>query len=190
MSKVLIDETQLITRLNNGDEAAFVKLFEGYSPVLLSFMSKLSIGSEDISDTVQQTFLKVWENREKLDPNVPLKNYIITIAKNDLYNSIQRNIVAKKHNDILVAHHPNISELPSSDLTRVLNEILGSLPEKRAKVFKMSRIQGYSNKEIAQELGISKSTVENHINNSSSIVKKLLKNFGFCMTTLFFFILP
>lgn len=190
MSRVLINETQLITRLNNGDETAFVKLFEAYSPVLVSFMSKLSIDSEDISDTVQQTFLKIWENKEKLDPKVPLKNYIITIAKNDLYNRIQRNIVAKKHNDLLGDHFQQISEHPSSDLTKVLNQILDSLPEKRAKVFKMSRIEGYSNKEIAQELGISKSTVENHINNSSSIVKKLLKNFGFWVTTLFFFILP
>lgn len=190
MSKVLINEMELITRLNNGDETAFVKLFEAYSPVLLSFMSKLNIDPEDISDTVQQTFLKIWENKEKLDPNVSLKNYIITVAKNDLYNRIQRNIIAKKHNDLLGDHYQQISEHPSSDLTNILNEILDSLPEKRAKVFKMSRIQGYSNHEIAQELGISKSTVENHINNSSSIVKKLLKNFGFWMTTLFFFILP
>lgn len=190
MSKVLINETQLITRLNDGDEVAFVELFEAYSPVLLSFMSKLNIDSEDISDTVQQTFLKIWENREKLDPNVPLKNYIITVAKNDLYNRIQRNIVARKHNVFLGDHYQQISEHPSSDLNKVLNEILDTLPEKRAKVFKMSRIQGYSNTEIAQELGISKSTVENHINNSSSIVKKLLKNFGFLMISIFFFILP
>lgn len=190
MSKVLIDETQLITSLNTGDEAAFVKLFEAYSPILLSFMSKFNVDSEDINDTIQQTFLKIWENREKLDPNAPLKNYIITVAKNDLYNKIQRNIVAKKNNDLLGNHYQQISEHPSSDLTQVLNEILDSLPEKRAKVFKMSRIEGYSNKEIAQKLGISKSTVENHINNSSSIVKKMLKNFGFWIAALFFFILP
>lgn len=190
MSKVLINETQLIARLNTGEEAAFVKLFEAYSPVLLSFMSKLNIDSEDINDTLQQTFLKIWENRAKLDPDVSLKNYIITIAKNDIFNRIQRNIVAKKHTDILGDRYQSVSGHPSSDLTKVLNEILEGLPERRAKVFKMSRIQGYSNKEIAEELGISKSTVENHINNSSAIVKKLLKNFGFWMTALFFFILP
>ncbi|SDL03226.1 RNA polymerase sigma-70 factor, ECF subfamily [Pedobacter sp. ok626] len=190
MSKVLFNETQLITRLNDGDESAFVKLFEAYSPVLMSFMSKLNIEAEDINDSIQQTFLKIWEHRAKLDPNVPLKNYIITVAKNDLYNTIKKNIVAKKHNDLLIAQEPQIFEHPSSDLTKVLNEILDSLPEKRAKVFKMSRIQGYSNNEIAQELGISKSTVENHINNSSSVVKKLLRNFGFWVTTIFFFILP
>ncbi|SMC38637.1 sigma-70 family RNA polymerase sigma factor [Pedobacter africanus] len=189
MSKGLINEKHLITSLNNGDESAFVKLFEMYAPVLQSFMLKLKVDSEDVNDTVQQTFLKVWENREKLDPNVPLKNYIITIAKNDLYNKVQRSIVAKKHNDLLGSRH-QVFEPSFSDLTKVLNEILDSLPEKRAKVFKMSRIEGYSNKEIAQELGISKSTVENHINNSSAIIKKLLKNFGFWTTSLFFLILP
>lgn len=190
MSKGLINEKQLITRLNNGDEDAFAKLFNAYSPVLLSFISKFNIDPEDCNDTLQQTFLKVWENKGKLDANVPLKNYIITIAKNDLYNRIQRNIIAKKHNDLSGVHNQQVFETPLSDLTNILDEILETLPEKRAKVFKMSRIQGYSNKEIAQELGISKSTVENHINNSSAVVKKLLKNFGFWTTTLFFFILP
>lgn len=190
MSKGLINEKELITRLNNGEETAFVKLFDMYSPVLLSFISKLNINPEDVNDTIQQTFLKIWENREKLDANVSLKNYIITVAKNDLYNSIQRNIVAKRHNELLGNHDPRVFQEPISDLQNILNKILDSLPERRAKVFKMSRIEGYSNKEIAEELGISKSTVENHINNSSTIVKKLLKNFGFSISSLFFFILP
>jgi RNA polymerase sigma-70 factor (ECF subfamily) len=190
MSKGLINEKQLITRLNNGDEDAFVKLFNAYSPVLLSFITKFNVDPEDANDTLQQTFLKVWESRAKLDPELPLKNYIITIAKNDLYNRIQRNIFAKKHHDLLGAQDQPILEPLYSDLSEILNEILNGLPEKRAKVFKMSRIQGYTNKEIAQELGISKSTVENHINNSSALVKKLLRNFGFWTTALFFFILP
>jgi RNA polymerase sigma-70 factor (ECF subfamily) len=189
MSKGLINEKHLIARLNNGDENAFVKLFDTYSPILVSFMLKLNIGSDDINDAVQQTFLKIWENREKLKSDIPLKNYIITIAKNDLYNKIQRDMLAKKHNDLLGNYHQQVPDHPYSDLPKILNEILDTLPEKRAKVFKMSRIEGYSNKEIAQELGISKSTVENHINNSSAVVKKLLKGLGFWTTSLFFFIL-
>lgn len=63
----------------------------------------------------------------------------------------------------------------TKELNIILLRILDKLPEKRAKVFRMSRLEGYKNEEIAQELGISKSTVENHINNSNSIIKKILK---------------
>lgn len=63
----------------------------------------------------------------------------------------------------------------TKELNIILLRILDKLSEKRAKVFRMSRLEGYKNEEIAQELGISKSTVENHINNSNSIIKKILK---------------
>lgn len=51
----------------------------------------------------------------------------------------------------------------------------------------MSGLEGLKNDEIAKELGISKSTVENHINNSSSLIKKILKNLGFNLLCLFSF---
>nr|WP_121272110.1 RNA polymerase sigma-70 factor [Pedobacter schmidteae] len=189
MFKGLINEKHLITMLNQGCEDAFSELFEAYSPVLVSFTAKLNIDAEDIHDTVQQTFLKVWENREKLDPNVPLKNYIITVAKNDIYNKIQRNLVARRHHEFLADAQQQPAEDLNSELPRILRQILDTLPEKRAKVFKMSRLQGYSNKEISEELGISKSTVENHINNSTATIKRILKNFGFCITVIIYFIL-
>lgn len=86
-------------------------------------------------------------------------------------------------------HSDQSVEITTTELTDILSTILANLPEKRKQVFEMSRIQGYSNKEIAEELGITKSTVENHINNSSSVVKKLLKGLGFGIAALFFFIL-
>ncbi|SMG11765.1 RNA polymerase sigma factor [Sphingobacterium psychroaquaticum] len=186
MSHSLLKEKQIVARLKAGEEEAFVWLFEYYSPILTSFLAGLKFDAEDVSDTIQQTFLKVWENRNRIDVDASFKNYVITIAKNDIYNKVKKSISAQKYLDHSVLHSDQSVEITTTELTDILSTILANLPEKRKQVFEMSRIQGYSNKEIAEELGITKSTVENHINNSSSVVKKLLKGLGFGIAALFF----
>ncbi|TJZ63041.1 RNA polymerase sigma-70 factor [Sphingobacterium olei] len=188
MSYGVFNEKQLLAQLQKGSEHAFVELFHVYSPILSSFLANYHLDQEDVSDSVQQTFLKIWEHKDKIDLNSSFKNYIITIAKNDIYNKIKKNVVAEKYRDYTYQHSSPSTLHVSRELEEVLSKILESFPEKRRKVFEMSRIQGYSNKQIAEKLGISKSTVENHINHSSSVVKRLLKGMGFWTIILFFFI--
>lgn len=178
-------ENKIITQLKNGDEQAFIEIYKHYAPILVSFLEGMNISSTDIQDVVQQTFLKIWETRDRINTEASFKNYLITIAKNDIYNKIQRAIVAKKHVEQTMLQIPIIIQSSNLELEHTLQIILNKLPEKRRKVFEMSRLQGYSNSEIAKELGISKSTVENHINSSSSFVKRLLKGLGFGLCIFF-----
>jgi len=189
MASVLPHERRIVTRLIHGDEDAFSILFNAYSPILTSFLATLNLESDDIKDIIQQTFLKVWENRDKIEPSSSFKNYIITIAKNDIYNKVKKNIIIQKYQDKIRSSTDHFTEDPSSELSEILANVLATLPERRRKVFEMSRIQGYSNREISDELGISKSTVENHINNSSSVIKKILRSLGFGVFIFIFFIL-
>ncbi|MFD2556554.1 RNA polymerase sigma factor [Sphingobacterium tabacisoli] len=180
-------EKKLVTQLKLGNEEAFIAIYKHYSPILTSFLARMNIPSADIEDVVQQSFLKLWEARDRIDTEASFKNYIITIAKNDIYNKIQRNITAQTYTAHTVAQSYSSEELQSTELEEVLQKILLQLPEKRRKVFEMSRLQGYSNSEIAKELEITKSTVENHINNSSSLVKRILKSLGFSICIFIFF---
>lgn len=178
-------EKQTIACLKQGDERAFIKLYHTYSPILLSFLTSLSIQEDQKADCIQQVFLKIWENRENINTELSFKNYLFTIAKNDISNSIRRQIIANRHIEYIERNNIH-SEIPkSNELQEILSQILNYLPEKRRRVFEMSRVEGFSNQEIAEKLNISKSTVENHINNSSSFIKKLLKNFGYTLTTFF-----
>lgn len=179
-------ERILVTRLKDGDEKAFLTIYNRYSGVLWSFLSKLHIEQQDIEDIIQQTFVKLWEKREQLDSDQSLKSYLITIAKNDIYNKIKHQIIRKKHQEYVIHFQSKEVQATSSELTEILYCILDRLPEKRREVYEMSRIKGYSNQEIADILGISKSTVENHINNSSAYVKKILRTLGFVFIFLIF----
>ncbi|MCA5006575.1 sigma-70 family RNA polymerase sigma factor [Sphingobacterium bovistauri] len=177
------NEFDLLYLLKNGDEEAFSTLYDQYSKTLWRFLEKYNISSLDIEDSIQTTFIKVWENRNTIDPDKSFKNYLITVAKNDIYNRVKRNIIEQKYLSYIV---PKVDSIDNTkELNIILLRILDNLPEKRAQVYRMSRLEGYKNEEIARELGISKSTVENHINNSNSIIKKILKNLGFVLVLFF-----
>jgi RNA polymerase sigma-70 factor (ECF subfamily) len=177
--KEVYDEKALITQLKNGEEKAFLIIYKKYSEILWSFLHTLHIEQQDVEDIIQQTFSKLWEKRNQLDEDLSIKSYLITIAKNDIYNKIKHQVIRKKHQEHIVYLQPKAALPANNELTEILYKILSNLPEKRREVFELSRIKGYSNQEIAEKLGISKSTVENHINNSSSHIKKILKNLGF-----------
>lgn len=173
----VINERELIVQLRDGDEKAFAELYNQYSEVLYSFLVKLGIQHDDIKDLVQHSFIKLWEYRAGLNEELSLRSYLITIAKNNIYNSIKKRLTEKKHQNNTVSQTED-KTWQRTELQDLLRNILLQLPDKRREVFTMSRIEGYSNKEIAEMLNISKSTVENHINHSTKQVKGILKRLG------------
>lgn len=182
----LSNEQALIIQLKEGSEAAFAELYNAYSEVLYSFLIKLGVQGEDCKDVIQQTFVKLWEHREGLKEGLSLQSYLITIAKNDIYNTIKKRLVEKKHQT--VPQEADEKALQMSEVRDLLQNILRELPHKRREVFAMSRIDGYSNQEIAEILNISKSTVENHINHSTRQLKGLLKKLGIFFIALGVFV--
>ena len=175
----LNNERELIVQLKQGDEKSFVALYNAYSEVLYSFLVKLNIAHENIRDVIQQTFIKLWEKRDTLKEDLSLQSYLITIAKNTIYNEVRKQIISRKYEASV--ERPEIADdkIRSNEINQVLQQILQQLSNKRREVFAMSRIEGYSNQEIADTLKISKSTVENHINESTKQVKEILKKMGF-----------
>lgn len=172
----LTNERELIIQLKAGNETAFAELYHAYSEVLYSFLIKLGSQNEDIKDVIQQTFIKLWEHRAGLNEELSLQSYLITIAKNDIYNSIKKRLTEKKHQIALPETDEQVLQM--SEIRDLFHHILLELPDKRREVFTMSRVEGYSNKEIAEMLNITKSTVENHINHSTKQVKGILKRLG------------
>ncbi|MDI3320953.1 RNA polymerase sigma factor [Pinibacter soli] len=175
----LNNERELIIQLKQGDEKSFVALYNAYSEVLYSFLVKLNIAHENIKDVIQQTFIKLWEKREAVNEELSLQAYLITIAKNTIYNEVKKQIVSRKYEASVARREIADDETKTNEINQVLQQILQQLSDKRREVFTMSRIEGYSNQEIAETLNISKSTVENHINQSNKQIKEILKKMGF-----------
>ena len=155
------NRSELLQSLKEGSFSAFEKLYNLYSGKLYNFMMRLSSGNQYMAEeVVQQTFIRLWEVREKVDPTENFVSYLCTISM----NMYQHQTVEYIYTEYLLKSNPDRDHQTeeSTDL-RFLNDYIDSLaeelPPSRKKIFLLSKRQGYTNKEIAEKMGISESTV-------------------------------
>ena len=159
------NRSELLQSLKEGSFSAFEKLYNLYSGKLYNFMMHLSSGNQYMAEeVVQQTFIRLWEVRDKVDPTENFISYLCTIARNLSMNMYKHKTVEYIYTEYLLKSKPDREHQTeeSTDL-RFLNDYIDSLaeelPPSRKKIFLLSKRQGYSNKEIAKKMGISESTV-------------------------------
>lgn len=172
---MIVDE--LILKIQNNEVDAFKAVYKVYNEKLYFFALKYCGSSYVAEEVVQQTFIKLWENRSHLSHTHTLPSQIFRIGKSLLLDTLRKEMREKDKKagmEDMFAHQENGEDkiIYKEDL-QLVNQKIESLPPVRKKIFKLSRIDGLSYKEIAQILSISTKTVENHI----AIALKQLKNF-------------
>lgn len=159
---------ELIEAFKAGDEAAFKTVFDGNYQRLFTFAFKLLKNREQAEEVVHDAFLNVWTQRDRLDSTLPVLPYLYTATKRLALNSL-RSIAASQRavenlwNTIEEISNRTEEEIFSNDLQRITEKTIAILPRQQQQVFKMSRYEGLSYEEIAQQLNISKNTVRNHL---------------------------
>ncbi|MDT0645372.1 sigma-70 family RNA polymerase sigma factor [Zunongwangia sp. F260] len=167
----------LIRALKSGDVKSLERVYKLYYSKLYNFSQRFHSSTMDSDDFVQQTFLKVWENRNQLKDDVTLDQQIFVICKNLILNHLKREsrIISELKEDYLSPEpqDENIFTTFSLKLDR-LHRIMERLPSKRKNVFILHKIDNLSYTEISQALGISKKTIANHIYLAHNFIKEEL----------------
>lgn len=180
------DEDILLLRLKSGDKGAFDQLFNRYAPRLGYFCLRL-ISRVDAEEVVQETFLRLWETRDKVDVALNFNTYITTIAKNLIYDMFRRKLVEQRYyqkiQPILQEQLTVENELYKANLQEVMLDRINKLSVQQREVM-MLKSKGFNNDEIAGLLGISKRTVETHLNKA---YKKLRNDLSEMRYYLLFF---
>lgn len=179
--------TSLVERVRKGDRIAFNELYRQYYPSLRSY-AELFLNEEESEDVVQDVFLNVWLRKEGLDDSQSLQGYLLR----SVYNS-SLNILKKKgrSNDYRSVYEQEIEEigykyydpdandvirkLYNLDLRAEINAAINSLPARCREVFTLSYLHDMPSKEISLQLGISLSTVDNHIYSALKLLREKLK---------------
>lgn len=183
---------ELIGRLKNNDKSALDEIFNYYYPRLYNFSKKILKIEDEIDDILQDVFLKIWLHRSKINNPETFSSFIFTITKNALLNLIRSNAKNQAFKEefskrIISSEYVTQNQIEFKEIKTAIDQIVSKLPEKRQKVFLLSRNEGLSNKEIAQKLNISEKTVEDHITHSIRFLKKSLSEIGI-LSLLYFYL--
>ncbi len=180
----------VINRLKKDDKSAVDDLFNYYYPRLHRFSKSILKIENDIDDILQEVFVKIWLNRQKIDKTETFNAFIFTITKNEVLNFIRSKLRDQSFKNELflrsvAEEYQTQNHVEFNEIKATIDKIVTKLPEKRLQIFHLSRTEGQSNKEIAKQLNISEKTVEDHITHAIRQIKNSLKDMGFASILYF-----
>ncbi len=181
------DPLSLIELLKKGDTVALETVFRLYYDKLLHLSKNYITREEDAEEIVQNVFLKLWEQRDKLKNVSSINNYIYIMTKNGCMDYLKHEKVKRKYidqslpNRLAISHQflkdEAASLLMEKELEQKILESAELLPDKCREVFIKNRMEGLKRSEIAKELGISLKTVDNHISKAIKHMRFHLRDF-------------
>lgn len=192
MSGFLSLEQQYIHELNGGSYRAFDALYTLYARRLYAFALKMTKSQSDAREIVQDTFVRLWQNRENVLPEESFQAYLFTIARNAIFNKM-RNLINSPvfvdyidyMNEAAVSEDTTTCILEFEEFRLKLEAAKKSLSDTQLKVFELSKEWALSHAEIASQLNLSEQTVKNQLSIAlKTLRKKLSDSSG--MFTLFF----
>ncbi|MFA5326477.1 MAG: RNA polymerase sigma-70 factor [Prolixibacteraceae bacterium] len=173
-------DEDLLLRIKKGDEVAFELVFYKYKGKLYDFIRRSLPANEDAESMVQEIFVKLWSNREQLNPAKSLNAFLYTIARNEIFGHLRKLLVRRKYFEELSFSLKESSEttdwqIEYNELKSIVDQLISSMPEKRREIYILSRNEGLSYKEISAQLGISENTVDTQIRKALAFLKENLK---------------
>lgn len=180
------DENNLAQALRRGETAAFDAVFRQWYAPLCRYACRLADGDMDeAEDLVQQTFVKLWEYRGRLDVSWSLKAYLYKTVHNACLNRLRAGKVRSKYLDYNAQQLNDMYTPPddtSPELLERFQRAMEALPPQCRHIFELSRFETLKYREIADQLGISIKTVETQMGKALRLMRTQLADY---LVTLF-----
>lgn len=166
--------------MSEGDEKAFRRLFDHYWDKIYSVaftLTKSSVFSEEI---VQDVFLKIWLRREQLSAVEKFDGFLFTVARNHIFNELRKKTTEQPFVEQLEQYFVESTALPEQmmlvkETKQLIEQAIKQLPEQQRAVYELSRNEGFDYNTIAEQLGISRSTVKNHMTRALQFLRQYLQ---------------
>lgn len=184
-------DADLMSEIKAGNMKAFDQLYNRYCKKLLSFSISIIKSREEAENIVQEVFLALWMNRDKISNDSSVKYYIFTIAYNTAISALRRKAKDDKFFEQLknlqdLSVEPDNLHSEYADLEGKLSEIINELPERQREVFILHNVNGLKYQEIASKLNISVNTIENHMSRALKTIRSKLGENSLSATILFY----
>ena len=164
-----------VVDLTSGCLQTFQTVYRLFNQKLYAYVLKKTGSVYMAEEVVQLTFIRLWEKKENLSSEYSLSAQIFRIAGTILIDQLRKEAVGKKHLTVVESDYAMQNEVNQPEMHHALEQAIEQMAPVRKRVFKLSKVEGYSYKEIAEMLSISPKTVENHI---SQALKQLRAAFS------------
>jgi RNA polymerase sigma-70 factor (family 1) len=181
--KSLFNETELLRKVAAGDQRAFTEVFEFYERYVYVYGKKLTRSDEQAAEIVQDVFLKLWLNREKLATVDSFGAYLNRIVRNHSLNVLRQLAQSARSSQAWQTSTTETDDTTSQQLdfnetNRILNEALDSLPRQQRLVYKLCHTEGLKYEAAAEQLNISPRTVQAHMTAALRTIRKHFKQYA------------
>jgi RNA polymerase sigma-19 factor, ECF subfamily len=176
----MISDSEIIRRIRQGDKEQFESLFRSSYVSLVRYAMSIIKDHDTGEEIVQDLFLRLWQDREKIKIESSLNGYLFRSVHNKCLHWVGHNRIIEKHAQEMAYMQTNTVETPSeiiqfNELQAKIAKILEKLPERCGKIFCMNRFDGLKYAEIADKLSISVKTVEADMGKALREFRKELK---------------
>jgi len=165
---VEIEGIDIVSLIKTGDKKAFEELFKKYYTPLCRFAISFTKDEMAAEEIVQEVFVTIWEQRDKLAIHTSIKSYLYMATRNRALNYLKSQNIQSAYKEEISAcstegENSTDNLMNHEELQTLITKAINSLPEKCRAIFNLSRNDELSYKEIAEYLDISIKTVENQM---------------------------
>ncbi len=169
-----------ILQLKEGYRSAFNHIFQTYNQKLYFFALGYLKSEKEAEEIVQETFMKIWERREYIDPELSINAYLFKIAFNFIQKRLKKNFREEemRHNlteELVLFDDYTANMLNYHFLLQRINQLIDELPPRQKEVIVLRKLEGFTTQEISEKLSLSLKTVEAHLTSALKFLKKHLQ---------------
>lgn len=178
MGQIRLSDRELMKRFLGGEVEGFNLLVENYKTKLFGLLYRLLGNKEEAEDILQETFLRVYRERESYDFNYSFSTWIYTIALNLFRNEYKKKRRAKLLSLDALFNRPDLNSENFGNknrLSSILEKTIRTLPMKYRNAFVLRDVDQLSYEEVALSLNVPLGTVKSRVNRARRILKKKLK---------------
>lgn len=174
-----LNDTELVLKIRSGGEEAFREIYDRYH-IQMFYIAKKYVKSPTLAeDAVQDVFIKLWEKRLVLDEKKSIKGFLFTILKNHVLNMIRdkkEQIISFSQVKEILLPKKNVTEdeIIYQEYVDILEQGKKELSDRKREIFELKTVEGKTNSEVADRLGLNIRTVKTHYYLSSKFIKVYL----------------
>ena len=181
LSQSTYTDKELLQQMAEDDSMAFTMLYRRYWEELFVIAAKALREKTEAADVVQDVFLSLWNRRCGLKIEGSLAAYLHSSVRYKAFSYIEKNITRRDYlavlADVSVNYLPANAEvnLQVEELEKTITNTIAKMPPKMQQVYRLSRQEQLTHKEIAEQLSVSAETVKKHIQHALRLIKTALQ---------------